>query len=278
MPAVVIAPNIVLTGDEFGLSLDHPVIGWNTATNFSATTEQVDFPASNLANPATHLFWRAGTPNSPPDTYIYITGAGYNDNFDYAAIARHNLGSLQVPISVGYFTNNSPGSYVSLIGDTLLPDDGAALFRFTSQGINNVVLRLKVDALPASSIPRIGVAYCGKLLVLPRRVYQGFAPINHARVAKVTNGRSESGNFLGRIVLQEFMKTTMPLSLIDPTYFRDHITQFLTESKVSPFFVAWRPQTYPLEVGYCHMTNDPVPTNEAPHGLIAMQLEMTGVV
>jgi hypothetical protein len=50
------------------------------------------------------------------------------------------------------------------------------------------------------------------------------------------------------------------------------------DSKQNPFFIAWRPQTYPDEVGYCHMTNDPAPINEAPHGLVAMSLEMTGIV
>jgi hypothetical protein len=103
-------------------------------------------------------------------------------------------------------------------------------------------------------------------------------PINYGRIAKVTNGRSEAGNFLGRIVTQEFVKDTVPLSLIDPVYFRNHIADFLIDSKENPFFIAWRPQTYPREIGYCHMTNDPAPINEAPHGLIAMSLEMTGII
>jgi hypothetical protein len=274
MPSIIIASNIVLSGDEAALSLDHPIIGWSTATSAAADSEDSNNPASNMQNPATHLFWRAGAPDSPPATYIYITLAGYNDNFDYVAIARHNLGTNSTPIAIGYFDSNSPFSFIPLIGDTILPDDGPTLFRFAEQGTNHIVIRLT----PGGFTPQIAVAYGGKLLVLPRKVYQGFAPINHSRVAKVTNGRSEAGNFLGRIVLQEFVKDTMPLSLIDPTYFRDHITQFLTASKESPFFIAWRPQTYPTEVGYCHMTNDPVPINEAPHGLIGMQLEMTGII
>lgn len=273
MTSIISAPSVVLVGDETTFTLDHPVIGWRTASIITATSQDPNHPATNMANPATHLFWRASG-GSPPPTYQYITVSGYDDNFDYAAIARHNLGSLQIPIAVGYMDNSSPPVFVTLVNEVILADDGPVMFRFTSQAIGNVTLRLQAGVLAA----QVAVVYCGKLLVLPRKVYQGFAPINHARIAKVTNGRSEAGNFLGRIVLQEFVKDTMPLSLIDPTYFRAHITQFLTASKETPFFVAWRPQTYPLEVGYCHMTNDPVPTNEAPHGLIAMQLEMTGVI
>lgn len=272
MPAVI-STNPVLIGDEIDLTLDHPIIGWRTATNITATTQDPNHPATNMANPATHLFWRVGSA-SPAPTYQYITVSGYDDNFDYAAIARHNLGSLQIPIAIGYMDTSSPPQFVTLIPELLLTDDGPVMFRFAEQALGNVTIRIQ----PGSLAAQIAVVYCGKLLVLPRKVYQGFAPINHSRIARVTNGKSEAGNFLGRIVLQEFVKSTMPLSLIDPTYFRAHITQFLTASKETPFFIAWRPQTYPFEAGYCHMINDPLPTNEAPHGLIAMQLEMTGVI
>jgi hypothetical protein len=276
MTSVIVSPNLTLIGDEFTLSLDHPIIGWSnaaTSSNITATSSHSDHPALNMSNPATHLFWRASG-DSPAPTYQYITITGYSDNFDYAAIARHNLGTLQIPISIGYMDTSSPPAFVQLISDTILADDGPALFRFTEQTLPNLTIRLQAGSLAA----QIAVTYCGKLLVLPRKVYQGYAPISHARIAKVTNGRSEAGNFLGRIVTQEFVKDTMPLSLIDPTYFRDHIAAFLIDSKERPFFIAWRPQTYPLEVGYCHMTNDPQPVNEAPSGLIAMQLEMTGII
>jgi hypothetical protein len=89
---------------------------------------------------------------------------------------------------------------------------------------------------------------------------------------------SEAGDFLGRIETQRKIENEVPLSLIDPTYYRNHIDQFLDVSKTTPFFFGWRPQTYPAEIGYCSMTNDPHPVNESPHGLISMDFAMTGVV
>jgi hypothetical protein len=193
---------------------------------------------------------------------------------DYVAIAGHNLGTLGVSIAIGYFDNSSPPIWTDLVTDSVLANDSPALFRFTAQSLVTVSIRLG----PTSQLAQIAVVYAGKLLVLPRKLYQGFVPINYGRVAKVTSGRSEAGQFLGRIVTQEFVKDTVPLSLIDPDYFRAYIADFLVDSKQNPFFIAWRPQTYPDEVGYCHMTNDPAPINEAPHGLVAMSLEMTGIV
>src|SRR5262245_39402730 len=129
MTGLVVAPSTILIGAESGLTLDNPVIGWRTGLipgSVTATTENVDHPVVNLANPATHLYWLATT---IADQYITITG--YQDNYDYAALARHNLGTLQAQVSVGYISNNSPGSFVTLVGPVILADDGPVMFRFT---------------------------------------------------------------------------------------------------------------------------------------------------
>jgi hypothetical protein len=275
--AVVISSNLTLTAAEAALSTDNPIIGWGsivTPVNVSATTADVNYPISNVANPATHLAWQVGGAFSPP-IYEYITVVTASANpVDYIAIAKHNLGSLGITVGVGYFDTSSPPNWTTLVADSTLANDSPALFRFTAQPLTTISLRLG----PTSLLARIAVIYAGKLLVLPRKVYQGLVPINYGRIAKVTNGRSEAGNFLGRIVTQEFVKDTIPLSLIDPAYFRSYIAAFLVDSKENPFFFAWRPQTYPAEIGYCHMTNDPAPINEAPHGLISMSMEMTGII
>ncbi|HKR94653.1 MAG TPA: hypothetical protein VJW55_04805, partial [Candidatus Angelobacter sp.] len=157
MTSIVVAPSVILLGDEAGFTLDNPVIGWRTSTIVSATSEEADHPATNLLNPATHVFWRAAHTGQQ-----FLTFSGYDDSFDYAAIARHNLGSFQVPISIGYLNNNSPGSYVPLINDVLLPDDGPVMFRFTATALSNLTIRIGSHGDPGNV--QIAVAYCGKLL------------------------------------------------------------------------------------------------------------------
>lgn len=275
--SVVTSSNFVLTaGDEAGLSEDHPIIGWDniiTPTNIQYQgNSATGHPSSDLANPATHLYWQAAAASAGYTFHVITTNTA--DPIDYVAIAGHNMGAIAASIYVGYLDNNSPQNLVALTTEQIPADDGPMLFRFPAQSISQLVVIMGPSAYPI----RMAVMYAGKLLVLPRKLYQGMGPINYARIAKVTNGRSEAGQFLGRIVLQEFVKNTVPLSLIDPTYFRDHIADFLVFSKESPFFFAWRPEMYPDEIGYCHMTNDPMPTNQAPHGLIQMTMEMTGVI
>lgn len=268
--SIVVSSNFVLTETDTSLTEDHPIVGWRniiTTSNIAADTADTDYPVTNLANPATHLKWLAGTSVLQ---YVTIT-TGTADELDYVAIARHNLATAGIAISI---EGDDGGGYETLVSPTVLADDGPALFRFTPGAFSAVRLKLAAGSEPAS----IAVAYLGKLLVLPRKLYQGMTPINYGRVSRSVSGRSEAGHFLGRIVTQEFVQNKVPLSLITPAYYRDNIDAFVEASKTTPFFFGWRPETYPDELGYCNMTNEPVPVNESPHGLISMTLEMTGVI
>lgn len=98
---LVISENLVL--EDTSIPAGTPLIGWRniiTPTNIVADTEDVDHPDNNLANPATHLEWKASN-FSPPSSEQFITiTTGTADNLDYVGIARHNLGTLQIPVGI----------------------------------------------------------------------------------------------------------------------------------------------------------------------------------
>jgi hypothetical protein len=156
----------------------------------------------------------------------------------------------------------------------LLPDDGPTIFRFDPTSLSEVRLRLR----PGNDVPTIAVAYTGRLLILQRRLYVGHTPIKYGRTVKVTNGRSESGNFLGRIVLGEQVGTSVALKNLTPGWYRSYLDPFVIAAKESPFFFAWRPGSYPYEVGYAWLTGDPQPTNQLSNGMMSVNLQMSGVV
>lgn len=269
--SLVISGALVIAGVADGLSLDHPVIGWHnvvTATNVDATpdTDQASYPASNLANPATNLEWRA---SNAIEQYIQVN-TGTVDPIDYVAVARHNWSSAEIPVSVEGFIS---GVWTEIVEEVMLPDDGPALFRFVAQSLSFVRIRLQAGI----SAPRAAVVYVGKLLVIERKIYAGHMAITDGIKVTVANGRSESGNFLGRIVLGESRETTIPLSLISPAWFRTYMRPFLKDGRDLPFFFAWRPATYAREVGYGWLTEDPTPTPTAPSNLIAFDLKVSGV-
>ncbi|MHC2533362.1 hypothetical protein [Bradyrhizobium diazoefficiens] len=268
--SIVISSAVVLADVADGLSLDHPVIGWHnvvTASSIVSTHVDVNYPASNLANPATHLQWRSSDDGGQ---FLTIT-TNEVDPIDYLAVAGHNFSSGEIVTSVEGFIG---GVWTRIVDEVMLPDDGPVLYRFEEQSLSEIRL---VMSSPAGVFPRAAVLYVGKLLVVERKVYAGHMAITDGIKVSVANGRSESGNFLGRIVLGEWRETTIPLSLISPDWFRTYMRPFLTDGRDLPFFFAWRPQTYPREVGFGWLMDDPAPTPDTSSHLLAFDLKVSGI-
>lgn len=274
--SIVISQNYSINADfTADINADNPLIGYENLTTFSAvtaTSELTGYPATNLANPATNLVWQA---DDTDEAYVTVI-INRVDPVDYVAIARHNLGTGQVPISIEGLTDSlsSPTEWVELVQDALLGDDSPALFRFAPQSLYAVRIRLQ----PGILAPSIGVLYTGKLLVVQRRVYVGHSPLPYSVSSKVTSNRSESGNFLGRIIINEQNTTNLALSNLDPVWYRQYMAPFIDASQEFPFFFAWRPSAYPQEVGYCWMSNTPIPSNQLSNGFMQISMQMTGIV
>ena len=217
---VVVSSNLVLSDALSGggvINANNPLIGYQnlvTAVNVSATTEASGSPASNLANPSTNLRWQASEQSPPADEFITLD-LSTNEDVDYIAIARHNLHTGQIAASVDVLDEStSPASWVELVSPVLLPNDGPALFQFTPQAITQIRLRLQAGL----AAPFVAVLYAGKLLQLQRRIYVGHTPINFGRQTKVVTGKSESGDFLGRIVLSEMVQSSFDLQNLTPSW------------------------------------------------------------
>lgn len=266
---IVVSSAVVLARAATPSDADLPVIGWRnvvTSATVSTTSQQANFPASNVANPATHLQWRAVDASAQ-----YLTIATNEvDPIDYVGVAGHNFGSGEIAVSI---EGSIDGGWVEIVDPVMLPDDSPAIFRFVPASFAQVRLRLHAGAQAA----RAAVVYAGRLLELERKVYVGHTPLPHGRKTAVTNNRSESGAFLGRIVLGEWRETTVPLSLLSPAWFRSEMVPFLRAAAEQPFFFAWRPASYPREVGYGWLTDDPRPAPAAPSNLVALELSISGI-
>lgn len=272
---IVISNNLVLSAaDAFGPN--NPVIGWHnlvTADNISTDNEAEDYPVTNLANPITapSARWRAvgltGTSGIVIDVAINSV-----EDVDYLAIARHNLATETV-FSTVYGSIDGGVTWTELVQEVLLPNNAPTIFRFEPQALTHIRLALEGGA----GTPEIGVMYVGKLLVLQRRIYVGHTPIPYGRSQQVVNGKSEGGDFLGRIITSEQVATVADLQNMTPSWYREKMDPFIEASKDTPFFFAWRPQDYPYEVGFAWMTNDPQPVNQRPNGMMQIQLQMTGI-
>ncbi|MBV5268982.1 MAG: hypothetical protein JZU55_02525, partial [Afipia sp.] len=120
---IVISSNYVLSPAAAAADPDLPAVGYHNvvrADSIVADTQEANYPASNLANPATHLEWRA---EDDSEQYITIT-TNEVDPIDYIGIARHNLGTAEIVVSV---EANIDAVWTEIVEETMLPDDTPAV-------------------------------------------------------------------------------------------------------------------------------------------------------
>lgn len=280
--SVIISPNLVIPASDFNLNGNSPIIGYQNAVSdavLSATTEDPDFPASNLANPYTHLRWKAGA--GSPSTEEYITAIfDAPTDIDYVGIAKHNFGSSVATISIEVTPEEpqSPTDWNEVISERILSTDRPAIFRFTKQPVFGVRIRIQESQSVPIVSPFLGVFYAGELLLLQRRIYVGHTPITLGRETKFQNQRSIAGDFIGRIIQNETARTSVEMQNLTPDWYRTYFDPFVLAAQTAPFFFAWRPSDYPDESGFCWLAEDPTPSNQRPNGMMQVSLELEGIV
>lgn len=277
---VVISSSLVLSRALIGDAANgnNPIIGYQnlvTTTNITTTTADSDFPTTNLANPATDSIWK-GVTGSPSADDEYITvQVNTNEDIDYVGVARHNFGAGMFPVSVEIQATDG-AAWVEVIADTLLADDSPVIFRFTPQAAFAVRVRLQAP-LVVNTVPFAAVVYVGKLLILQRRIYVGHTPIPYGRQTRVVNGKSENGNFLGRIIVGEGRASAVSMNNLSPAWYRTYMDPFVIAAQEDPFFFSWRPLDYPRETGYAWITDDPQPLNQRTNGMMQIAFKMMGI-
>lgn len=261
-------PVVVESGNR--PTVNNPIVGWNTQIEFgsiAADYEDADYPVANLVNAETHLLWKSTSTN---DQYLTVASAS-GDIVDYFAVARHNFGtglvavSFEIDIGYGYEEVSAPYT----------PEDDDPLM-FMLPASSPVAFRVKLA--PDSVIPQAAVLYVGHSLVLPHRIYRDFNPLRLAVTSEVENGRSEQGEFLGRVAITERRSARLSLQNLPPRYYRTDIDPFVERSRLYPFFFAWRPGTYPEDVALCWTNSSPIPTNQRSNGMMRVDMDITGTL
>lgn len=274
--SIVITQSMILTSDGSMSVYDEqrlngPIVGWENLVRFDgilADSEDEDHQAVNLANPSTHLFWRSGEVG----VQSIIFSFGDLLPIDYVALAKHNLGSTATVITLESRMGGGD-DWALVTGEFILSNDNPTIVRFPKRDASELRLTLG----EGTDIPEISVLYIGQLLQLQRNIYVGHTPINYGRKVTVANGRSESGNFLGRVVTGRTKQSSIQLSNLTADWYRLRMDPFVKSAEERPFFFAWRPDGYPKEVGYVWSTDDVIPVNQLPNGMMQINMSIAGI-
>jgi hypothetical protein len=249
---------------------NNPRIGWQSLIQgATATSSAAGFPAVNLTNDVTALYWRAV--DATAQTLTFDLGAAVA--IDYLGIARHNLGTCGATYTLQRSVDGTTG-WTTVAGPILPLDNGIVMHEFVPATYRFWRIQLSAGSAQA----QIASVYLGNILVLERRIYVGHTPLPFGMKTTVSTGRSESGQFLGRVLRRKFYETTFNMQNIDPETCREDIDPFIQSIVHKAFFWAWRPEAYPEEVGFVWAMGDVNPANQRPNGMMQFDCGVQGII
>jgi hypothetical protein len=266
--SVFISSALVLAAPE-DAPLNHARILWRnllTTAGLTGTAGLASFPLAAIVNPATYERYK---PASLPATINFDAGAAIT--VDAVGFAAHTLGT------------NANTITISSSDDDVTYTEQAA---FIQGGENTPILSLfeeiearywRIVISGGSGIPVIGSIYIGQALAMQRGLYGGHTPITLARISTVRPNVSETGQWLGVRQERKGYKTSFQWQHLKAAWYREHFDPFVASNpKVHPFFIAWRPQSYPAEVGYCIATDDIAPSNMGKRDFMEVGMSVEG--
>ena len=216
--------------------------------------------------------------------------AGWNDYFirfpitaaetlNYVGLAQHNFGSAGFTLTVYGASSASPADLYAITDSVAVTNDKPIIFQFAEQAPATIYLRIQGLDSPPSQYASCAVMYVGLLLTMERsvRIDVNHTPINLGTVSNVVSGMSESGQFVGRIVRNQYQESKADFYYFTDSWYRDSFDPFVISAVDNPFFIAWAPDDWPEDVGYCWLTKDPKPEMHLPTEAFIVSLEMRGI-
>lgn len=238
---------------------DLPVIGYSTIvtpTNVSASLESAGFPASALGNPLTYDRFRAPvTGDSQGNVYVFVD-AGAAVPVDYFGIAAHNLGTLAATVTLYGANEAGLATTLTQFGTASPSNDAPLMVLEASLTRRYWVLEIDAGAVTNTEEVDIGVLFIGARLTFERCVRGQYRPLPYSRTTGYNVARSMNGQFLGRTIQRKGFKSSVSFSLMSAAWVRATFQPFVKAARTSAYFFAWKPDTYPNEIGYVDTSDD----------------------
>jgi len=126
-------------------------------------------------------------------------------------------------------------------------------------------------------VPKIAVIYIGEMLVVQRSIYAGHSPAVLSRDTTLFQNMSDGGEFLGQYVRRRGVIGNVPLRHLHAAWYRANFDPFVKAAREFPFFFAWRPVDFPLEVAYGWTDSNIQPSNMGIRDLMQVSFDFRGI-
>jgi hypothetical protein len=248
--------------------LTHARIGFETvctAFNVSASSEAAGFPANAAVTPLTYERWQ---PELLPAWFK--CDAGEAIDVDYVGLAGHNFSDVGAVVTVQHSANDV--DWVDFADFS--PGDNSPLMFVAATVITARYWRVTISG--PGDVPFVGTIYIGTALAMQRPIYGGHSPITLSRKTRTTPNTSDAGQFLGRSTVRKGVATSYSWLNLTAEWYRKYFDPFAKVARENAFFIAWRPATFPSEVGFC-WAGDISPDNQGVRNLMSVEISVVGL-
>jgi hypothetical protein len=259
-------------------------IGYDNKKSIAtASSQRVGYQAANVNNELTYSFWR---PIANP-SWIELTFSKA-ETIDYVAIAAHTLNGNTLTLQ-GYSANKwqellqittqfNPDLFIPFYGvtvtdiNTLAPSDTRPII-FAFEPLVCSKIRIQITG---GNLPFIGVIFAGKSLKI-HEIYGGVTPITMNRTTVKRTNESERGQWLGTTIIRTGLEGDFNFHYLEADWVRTNLDPFILHARTKPFFIAWRPKTFPLETAYVYSPKDIAPENMGKANFMSFSLKVKGL-
>lgn len=271
-------------------AFNRPLIGWHSvvrpqdiSVSGTGTSGAGGENVEAMWSPDTYTFWRSSLFHSSGGTNVYITLANPQAlAVDYIGIAGHNFvdgGSGPLSFQMQHSFNGT--TWIATNSALAITSNPSAIimhFNLLQAPLHR--LRVYIPGMSSGQNAQVQIAHIrmGRMLRLQRKMYVGVTPFTmDKRVEKIVSV-SDSGKYLGTRVKSIHNLYTINQENNDPAWVRANVVPFLDHAELiksdsygpaGTFFAAWRPESYPNEVLYCHPPSSITrPNNQRPNGMM----------
>ena len=240
-------------------SLKYPRIGYKTTSaTVQGTNTKSGYIAEATQNDFTYERWKSDGAGS------LIYDMGTLTEIDYISIGAHTLGGINTEISTSV-----DGEDYDSISEFVASSNNAIMMLFETRTIRYIKIEIGDEA-------EIGIVFFGKVLVMPRTIYGGHTPITLGRATEKNVYMSEEGEFLGTRIVRKGFKSTYNFTNLKASWIRSTFDDFIKHAITKPFFIAWRPSSFPDEVVYGWSDADIIPVNSGTKDYMSVDFTVRG--
>lgn len=188
---------------------------------------------------------------------------------DYIAFAYHNLNGVEITVEA----------------------DGAEVYSATWLTDGPIFIPLVPDGMPpltptewvitfdTADPVQINVMQMGVMLTTERPCqYVGHTPLTVSAKHEINPVKAINGQFLGGRIIKQGAETSITIENLTPGWVRDYFKPFIQHVVTSPYFLAWRLDDYPAEIGYGWTNSDIRPSNQRSNGMMSVGWDFEGVI